>query len=664
MFAAAEGKSRLGIPRAVGEEFVAKDATAGVAAGIMFVAPDGDILLLRRRSNDENWAGHWDLPGGKGADGETPEQVAVREAGEETGIEAKELRLLDSVITPRGMGFHTFVQPIDTKLAPTLSEEHSGFAWAPLDLLPQPLHPGVADTLARRLDTLGAASPEDWSGLKQTFADWARGKERQAMDSIAMDRSVRTFDKDGHLHVEMTPISKAVVNPYWGREIPGWQTLRLDPEKTYQLYRDPAELEKAAPSFAGKPLLIIHTPVSADDHPREVTVGTIGDGVKFVDPYLMAPLHVWDGEAIGLIESEEQKELSCGYEYDPDMTPGVVDGVRFDGRMTNIRGNHLALVTEGRAGPDVVVQDAAIKPNGRAGLDIHGDSTPSNGEFIMTKLKLSLMAATANGALLTYLQPKLAQDAKVDLSTVLDGVTAQNFKAKRSGLVAGIKKAVSGKLARDANIDDVDKVLIALDATIEANSAMPVAGKARDKAKDEEQNKLRDFLKDKLSEDDMKACDDIMGEVDEGAMDESEEDDEENEAGGARLAAREKREKDDRAMDSAIKVAADTAAKRAAAETRATERAIRQAEKDCAPFVGDLAMTFDSANDVYRHTLKLLGVEEADTIHESALPTILKMQPKPGARPVVLDEARVPDASAQKRAAEIAPGFGRIKIGA
>ena len=40
------------------------------------------------------------------------------------------------------------------------------------------------------------------------------------------------------------------------------------------------------------------------------------------------------------------------------MTPGVYEGHRYDGIMTNIRGNHVALVKDGRAGTDVVVQDA------------------------------------------------------------------------------------------------------------------------------------------------------------------------------------------------------------------------------------------------------------------------------------------------------------------
>ncbi|WP_163365475.1 DUF2213 domain-containing protein, partial [Enterobacter asburiae] len=78
-----------------------------------------------------------------------------------------------------------------------------------------------------------------------------------AQDCIALDRAtVRSIDADGHLHVERTPISKAVVNPYYGREVPDFERLGLDPEHIYRLYRDPKELARAASSFEGKPLLI------------------------------------------------------------------------------------------------------------------------------------------------------------------------------------------------------------------------------------------------------------------------------------------------------------------------------------------------------------------------------------------------------------------------
>ena len=71
-------------------------------------------------------------------------------------------------------------------------------------------------------------------------------------------------------------------------------------------------------------------------------------------------LVVWAGPYIEKIESEVQKELSSAYRYEADMTPGNADGVPYDGVMRGIIGNHVALVEEGRAGPDVVVGDSAV----------------------------------------------------------------------------------------------------------------------------------------------------------------------------------------------------------------------------------------------------------------------------------------------------------------
>ncbi|TIS89894.1 MAG: NUDIX domain-containing protein, partial [Mesorhizobium sp.] len=75
MYAAAEGRGVLGIPKAVGEEFVGKDS-AGQAASLMLVAPDGDVLVLRRSSTDTSWPGHWCWPGGKSDEGEDAETTA------------------------------------------------------------------------------------------------------------------------------------------------------------------------------------------------------------------------------------------------------------------------------------------------------------------------------------------------------------------------------------------------------------------------------------------------------------------------------------------------------------------------------------------------------------------------------------------------------------
>ena len=86
-------------------------------------------------------------------------------------------------------------------------------------------------------------------------------------------------------------------------------------------------------------------------------VGTIGSDARFEYPYLKASLAVWDQEAIDLIESGDQEQISCGYYYRCDLTPGEVDGVSFQGVMRDLVANHIALVPLGRAGPDVVVSD-------------------------------------------------------------------------------------------------------------------------------------------------------------------------------------------------------------------------------------------------------------------------------------------------------------------
>ena len=173
---------------------------------------------------------------------------------------------------------------------------------------------------------------------------------------LAFDRSMRTIDADGHLHVEVANISKANVCPYYGREIPNGTELGLDPNKIYQLYRDATELAAAAPTYENKPLMMQHVAVSAEAPQKYLIVGTVSN-VRFEHPYLKASLAVWDKKAIEAIETGAQEQLSCGYRYVADMSPGEIDGVKYDGVMRGLACNHVALVETGRAGPDVLVSD-------------------------------------------------------------------------------------------------------------------------------------------------------------------------------------------------------------------------------------------------------------------------------------------------------------------
>ena len=407
---------------------------------------------------------------------------------------------------------------------------------------------------------------------------------------LALDRaSIRTFSPEGHLHVGLTPISKAAVNGYLGREIPGWQDLGLDAERVYQLYRAPDELEKAAGTSDGKPLLLGHNPVSAEDHDHERTVGAVKAPV-WKPPYLMAALDVWSGGAIRQIETGAAKELSSGYRYRPDMTPGIApDGTRFDGVMRDLVFNHVALVEKGRAGPDVVVGDASITVS----MEIVS---------MAAKPALSRPAFAARVALDAYLKPKLAKGVALDSASFVSGITGKTYRAQLPAIIANIKTKTAGKLATDASVDDVEEVMEAIAPILEAeeDDETAVAADAEKDEDDEDEDK-----KSKKKDDDVKAAQDAAlaaatkGMVSKVAMDE--------------------------AIASAVKVATDAATR--------NQREIRDAERAVEPWVGHLAMSFDSAPDVYRTALKALKVEGADKLHADALFPVLQAQPKPGDKP-------------------------------
>jgi hypothetical protein len=293
---------------------------------------------------------------------------------------------------------------------------------------------------------------------------------------IAFDKqSARSFDADGRMHVSVTPISKANVCDYYGREIPGFDSLGLDANKIYKLYRDPEELAKGAATFNNLPLLRKHIQVSAADPKKEEIVGSIGSDVAFDAPYLKSSLCVWDDEAIVMIESGALEELSSAYRYKPVMEPGTTpEGDAYDGRMTEIQGNHLALVERGRAGPDVVVADSNPFPKESPAMK-------------KTKLGHALIVA------LSAASPKIAQDSA--LPNLLGGAIKSKFDktAVRAGLIAMDAEMDPQK------IDDIVDAVLGVEQNPEPQEPMKLTGTA-DKYDEEGVSKhaeIIDFLKTK-----------------------------------------------------------------------------------------------------------------------------------------------------------------------
>lgn len=401
--------------------------------------------------------------------------------------------------------------------------------------------------------------------------------------TIAFDKSsVRSYDKDGRLHVAVTPISKANVCPYMGKEIPGWDSLGLDPNKVYNMYRDPAELEKGAASFNNLPLLQKHIQVSADAPMKDDVVGSIGSDVHFDAPYLKASLCVWDSEAIALIDAQELDELSSAYHYVPVMEPGTTpEGEAYDGRMTDILGNHLALVEVGRAGPDVVVADSNpfVKPKETTAMK-------------QTKLGKALMVT------LSAASPKIAQDSA--LLGLVGGAVKKTFDRK---------KTVAALCAMDAELepekaDEIIDAVLGVEDNPEPQE--PHAATETEPPKAQDEGSLEEFLHSKgLSEEDVKAACEMVKPA--PAVDEEPVD-----------------------VEKAVNTAMDS--------MRAEFRDLEKAKQAVRGTVGDV-LGMDSAEQVYRFALDHLKVDHK-TMPAAGLATLFSVaSSKSSPRKVAMDSA-------------------------
>lgn len=695
----------LGIDRAGARRFLmgeGKEVT-GHAAGTIHVAPDGAILLLHRSPLEQNFAGHWALPGGKVEPGESIDAGADRETSEETGFYSNvPKKLLHQVVTPNKMAFHTYVRPVSDKFAPELNDEHTGYTWAHLGMLPEPLHPSLKECLQKipgSAELLQWASEPEQEAMAQDEAfDVLAGelvKIRESLvenaDLLGMDRAPdgvelrhgiavklafdraateskqgRTNDRFDRMHVKRAPITRACISPYYGREIPKGKQLGLDPNKIYRLLRDPEELKKAAATFQNLPLLSQHVPHTADAHDGDITVGTVGSNAEYVHPYLFNSLAVWSREGREYAEGD-QKELSSAYHYDADMTPGEFEGEPYDGVMRNMVGNHVCLVKKGRAGSDVALDEALQTPK----------------ENLMSKKFASMKASVAAGAVRAYLQPHLAMDSALNVGAAMRAFEAKKFGEGKTKFLTALKKVLPGKLAQDADlagvVSGVEKIMNAIEGDPATSDEVPAEGDPamadEADAMDGGLDAIKAYLKEKGVPDDIIAGmptgeTEVEPEAKEVVAPEKKEvvakdgpvDDMEARlaAGGKENALAKDNVINGNKEDEKVSVGAmDAALQKVRTDTIAQMNAVQAARKHVRPIVGELDMAFDSAEGVYRHAFKMHGKEVPKAVTgEAALKAMWDLLPAPGRR---AEPAVAMDSASVKSFAERFPNAAKVK---
>ena len=114
----------------------ARDETS--AGGVVFRIADGQVLFLLIRDSYQNWG----FPKGHVEPGEALEAAALREVGEETGLDGLTVRgsieVIDWFFRFRGQLIHKFchfylIETAETRTSPQRAEGITACRWTPFD---------------------------------------------------------------------------------------------------------------------------------------------------------------------------------------------------------------------------------------------------------------------------------------------------------------------------------------------------------------------------------------------------------------------------------------------------------------------------------------------------------------------------------------------------
>jgi len=248
-------------------------------------------------------------------------------------------------------------------------------------------------------------------------------------------------------------------------------------------YRSPEEVFKAdsMASFSLKPIVNDHcmgvTPKITADNVKDFQIGSIGENIRRDGNFVKLSGMITDKSGVAAVKAG-RRGLSLAYDSDDIEEHGITpDGLEYDYRQTNIRGNHLAIVDRGRAGDmarlnmdtvDIEENELELKQDSKTisqgerkmkynldGIDIDAPESIINA---LVKARTDLSTATLS------LDSEKKEVAK--LKTNLDTATATADAAKAE--IAKLKEVDTEKLVQDgisARIALVDNASLICDAT-------------------------------------------------------------------------------------------------------------------------------------------------------------------------------------------------------
>ena len=228
---------------------------------------------------------------------------------------------------------------------------------------------------------------------------------------------------------------------------------------TVRELRPPEEVmhPDALASFALVPVTNEHPPEALTaDNAKQYSVGSVSESVAPEGDKVRATLMITDADAIAALDAG-RSELSCGYTADVVIEPGTWQGQRYDAKQTNIRGNHVALVDAGRAGPtcsirmdatDVaqeITMDSVMIEVGGAKYSVPAEMAAELAKMLADKGLKPEMADMAKPAQEEMAAVKADAQRKIDsLQARLDGLqSAASAKALRESIAQEVRADIA-----------------------------------------------------------------------------------------------------------------------------------------------------------------------------------------------------------------------------
>lgn len=262
---------------------------------------------------------------------------------------------------------------------------------------------------------------------------------------------------EGYLVLEDVKIARSGIQQYMGYQ------LGLDDDREFQIVnvlRSPEEVfsEDSMKTFENKPATNTHPwDMLHSTNVKDFGVGYSGSKVYRKENHMVADrLVITDAETINEIRSGELREISNGYYANYEEASGAFDGEPYSFIQTNIRGNHIALVRNGRCGGSCSVGD---------------EDNNNQGEKPMIEINLGGVPVKVADESAKAVIEKHIEDVKTKATADATKATTDSNETKITELTKAHDEAVAAKDSEIAELKKNQLTIETLDAAIKSRNA-------------------------------------------------------------------------------------------------------------------------------------------------------------------------------------------------